>query len=101
SLREGAPRRFTLTDAGPLVALIDAGEPRHEECVEAFEGLALPLVTTWPAFTEAMHLLGRHGTRAQQTLWKLVESARLVLAELSPAAVARSARLMTQYADQP
>ena len=58
-------------------------------------------MTTWPAFTEAMYLLGRRGTRAQETLWKLVDSARLVLAELSPAAIARSARLMTQYADQP
>jgi hypothetical protein len=91
---------LTLADAGPLIALIDAGEPRHEDCVEALEHLALPLVTTWPAFAEAMYLLGRGGIRAQSGLWRFVETARLVLADLSPEAVGRAARLMTQYADQ-
>ena len=52
---------MTLTDAGPLIALIDAGEPDHERCTQALAQLALPLLTTWPAFTEAMYLLGRAG----------------------------------------
>jgi predicted nucleic acid-binding protein len=51
----------TLTDAGPLIALIDADEPDHAACLEALDLVALPLVTTWPAFTEAMYLLGRAG----------------------------------------
>lgn len=93
---------MTLTDAGPLIAIIDSGEPRHAECVEALDLLELPLVTTWPAFTEAMYLLGRGGgLRGQQALWRLVESGRLILADLSQAVVARAARLMSQYADQP
>ena len=49
---------MTLTDAGPLTALIDRGEAAHERCVTALATLRAPMVTTWPAFAEAMCLLG-------------------------------------------
>jgi predicted nucleic acid-binding protein len=92
----------TLTDAGPLIAIIDADEPDHVMCVEAVDRTALPLVTTWPTFTEAMYLLGRAGgIKGQRALWKLVQTDRLVVADLSAAAGERSARLMDQYADRP
>jgi uncharacterized protein len=92
----------TLTDAGPLIAMIDADESDHDACVEALDELALPLLTTWPAFTEAMYLLGRAGgLRAQDALWRLVQSERLVVADLSADTVERTARLMTKYSDRP
>jgi predicted nucleic acid-binding protein len=92
----------TLTDAGPLVALIDADEADHETCVLSLQTLTLPLLTTWPAFTEAMYLLGRAGGSAgQQALWKLVLSRRLDVVELSRGAVERSSILMAKYADRP
>jgi hypothetical protein len=92
----------TLTDAGPLIAIIDADEPDHAACLEALEQLAFPLVTTWPAFTEAMYLLGRAGgIEGQRAVWRLVQTGRLVVAELSGPAVERSARLMEKYADLP
>lgn len=93
---------MTLTDAGPLIAIIDADEPDHTACLEALDQLALPLVTTWPAFTEAMYLLAKAGgIRGQGALWRLVQTGRLVLADLSRSAVERSARLIDQYADRP
>ena len=46
---------MTLTDAGPLIAIIDADEPDHSSCMYGLDQLILPLVTTWPAFTEAMY----------------------------------------------
>jgi predicted nucleic acid-binding protein len=103
----------TLTDAGPLIAMIDADEPDHVACMEALDQIVIPLVTTWPAFTEAMYLLARAGgirgyllaraggIRAQRALWRLVRTDRLAIADLSPSAVDRSARLMDQYADRP
>jgi len=92
----------TLSDAGPLIAIIDADEPDHDACLHALDELSLPLVTTWPAFTEAMYLLGRAGGMpGQRALWTLVQSGRLVLADLSSEAVQRSERLMDQYADRP
>jgi hypothetical protein len=92
----------TLTDAGPLIAIIDADEADHASCVDALDRLTIPLITTWPAFTEAMYLLARAGgIRAQQALWHLVRTDLLFVADLSPSAVDRSARLMDQYADRP
>ncbi|MGC1183631.1 MAG: PIN domain nuclease [Candidatus Dormiibacterota bacterium] len=93
---------MTLTDAGPLIAIIDADELDHVACVEALNQISVPLVTTWPAFTEAMYLLARAGgISAQRALWRLLQTNRLVVADLSPAAVDRSARLMDQYSDRP
>lgn len=93
---------MTLTDAGPLIALIDAGEPDHAACVAALDDLRLPLVTTWPAFTEAMYLLVRAGgSPARRALWRLVETDRLSIADLSEQATRRTARLMDEYADRP
>ena len=93
---------MTLTDAGPLIAIIDADEPDHDACLAALDELALPLVTTWPAFTEAMYLLGQAGGIAgQRALWRLVQTDRVVIAELSTAALDRSAQLMDKYADRP
>lgn len=93
---------MTLTDAGPLVALIDADEADHEVCRLVLAGLRLPLSTTWPAFTEAMYLLSRAGGRAgQEALWKLTLSGRLDIADLSRPALERSSRLMAKYADLP
>ncbi|HEY5878802.1 MAG TPA: PIN domain-containing protein [Nakamurella sp.] len=93
---------MTLTDAGPLVALIDADEADHQICTQSLRTLTLPLLTTWPAFTEAMYLLGRAGGAAgRQALWRLLLTGRLEVAELSWASIERSAELMTKYADRP
>ena len=93
---------MTLGDAGPLIAIIDADEPDHASCLDALDQLSLPLNTTWPVFTEAMDLVARAGgIRVQRALWRLVSTDRLVVADLSPSAVERSAWLMDQYADRP
>ncbi len=91
-----------LVDAGPLVAIIDADEPDHRDCVAALAGLETPLVTTWPAFTEAMYLLGdAGGGRGQDALWRLVRSDRLRLADLERPQLERAAQLMMKYRDLP
>jgi uncharacterized protein len=91
----------TLTDAGPLVALVDADEADHRRCIDALAELSLPLLTTWPALTEAMYLLGENGWRGQEPLWRMVLRDDLVLATLSREASERSARLMERYSDRP
>lgn len=91
-----------LTDAGPLVALIDDGEPDHARCHAARMVFSLPMVTTRLAFTEAMYLLGRAGGwPAQAALWSMLERGMLQIAELSEAAVLRMRALMEQYRDLP
>lgn len=93
---------MTLTDAGPLIALIDAGEPDHDRCRETLETLELPLLTTWPAFTEAIYLLGQAaGWSGQDALWKMIRRGALTLADLDRGLTLRSAELMDRYRDRP
>jgi predicted nucleic acid-binding protein len=93
-------RGVTLTDASALVALLDPDELHHGRCVETVKGLHGLLLTTWPAFTEAMYLLGRNkGWPAQNGLWRLVQQGVLAVAQ-QPAS-ARMASLMEQYRDLP
>jgi predicted nucleic acid-binding protein len=91
-----------LVDAGPLVALIDRGEPDHERCVEALSGLTAPMVTTWPALTEAMYLVGgAGGWIAQEALWKLLERGDLQIVQLDDALQEKTRALMGKYRDTP
>lgn len=93
---------MTLTDAGPLVALIDADEQDHERCKAALDEVTLPMLTTWPAFTEAIYLLGRGGGwPAQDALWRLVRRGDVEIAALAAADLTRAATLMRSYADRP
>ena len=92
--------RGVLADAGPLVALLDHGDAHHFACVEALKTLRDPLVTVWPAFTEAMYLLGSswHG---QKALWSRLEAGALMLAPLDEGDASRMRELMEKYRDLP
>ena len=91
-----------LVDAGPLVALIDRGEQDHDLCLKTLSSLSAPMVTTWPAFTEAMYLLGSAGGwKAQEALWKLLERGDLQLVALDTPLQNRARALMTKYRDMP
>ncbi len=94
---------MTLTDTGPLVALIDKRDPNHIACMRTSQRLPPgPLVTTWPCLTEAMYLLGKvGGHQYQEKLWKLRSAGRLVLHELSFAETDRVEALMARYCNVP
>jgi predicted nucleic acid-binding protein len=92
----------TLTDAGPLIALIDSGEPDHERCRGTLDQLEFPLLTTWPAFTEAIYLLGQvAGWRGQDALWTMIKRDALTFAELDASLSLRCSELMERYRDHP
>ena len=92
--------RGVLVDAGPLVALIDRGDDHHQRCVDALRGIRDPLMTVWPAVTEAMYLLGPSWP-AQAALWEMVESEAVALLPLDGEDVPRMAELMRKYKDLP
>jgi len=94
---------MTLTDTGPLVALVNRNDPNHAACLATSKRLPSgPLVTTWPCLTEAMHLVFRGGGYpAQAALWTLRRAGRLVLHDLAASEVDRMALLMEKYRDRP
>jgi hypothetical protein len=92
--------RGVLVDAGPLVAILDQSDPHHSDCVAALKTLRDPLVTVWPAFTEAMYLLGS-SWRGQKALWSRVETEGLTLAPLDEGDAPRMRELMEKYRDLP
>ena len=93
---------MTLTDAGALVALVDKSQPHNPRCRATFATLSLPLITTWPAFTEAMYLVSRiGGWPLQRTLWTYVEERVLEIHLSNEAEQQRMRQLMEQYYDTP
>ena len=89
-----------LADAGALIAVIEPTDAHHASCVGALQQIRDPLVTVWPAFTEAMYLL-RGSARSQAALWGMLESGGLDVAPLTPADAPQMRALMTRYRDQP
>jgi hypothetical protein len=89
-----------LVDAGPLIAILDRSDPEHERCVDTLKTLSVPLLTIWPAFTEAMYLLGASWP-AQRTLLHYVTDGALRMAPLAEDDVSRIRDLMQKYRDLP
>lgn len=94
----------TLTDTGPLYALVDEdGQAQNfARCDALLPLLDFPLVTTWPCLAEAMYLCGQSGGwRRQKRLWETVTRGLLRLHALSEIETLRMAALMETYADTP
>lgn len=89
-----------LVDAGPLIALLDRGDVHHKGCVDALDEIRGPLLTVWPAFTEAMYLLN-FSHQAQTALWEMVEIGALGIAPLDENDAPRMKALMRKYRDLP
>lgn len=93
---------MTLTDAGALVALLDKNQPQNVRCRSTFPSLSLPLLTTWPALTEAMYLLYQiGGWSPQDKLWEYLEEGVLHLHTLGEIERQRMRQLMETYRDTP
>ena len=89
-----------LVDAGALVGVLDESDAAHAPAIEVLAGIREPLYSVWPAFTEAMHLLG--GTpRGQEALCDMVEDGALGLLALDRTDIGRLKQLMQQYSDLP
>ena len=94
---------MTLTDTGPIVALLDIGDKHHKSCLIAAGSLDPgSMATTWPCFTEAMYLLGAvGGFRYQERLWSARSTGRIVILDLSSEDADRMDALMRKYSDSP
>jgi predicted nucleic acid-binding protein len=90
-----------LIDAGPIIAIFDGDDIGHAACVAALPA-AVPLVTTWPCFAEAMYILRRElGYPGQEALWQLHATGQLIIHESGLAEQERMRALMDEYQDIP
>jgi predicted nucleic acid-binding protein len=89
-----------LIDTGAILALLDRTDRWHRVCVDAFEQLRLPLVTSEAVLTELFHLVGdsRHEIEAA---WRLVRSGAIVPAAIEDSELSPIQTLMSRYADRP
>ncbi len=93
---------MTLCDAGPLYALVDKKQSKHAIIRKVLTRISMPLITTWPCFTEAMYLaLNRGGWAMQQQLGKLLLERMLVVYEIQPRDYLRLFQLIEKYQDRP
>ena len=89
-----APRDILL-DSGPLVALLDQGDPHHRACVELWHDIAERCITTDAVVTEATHLVGRAG--ASSLPLELLLAARIPVVSLDQGSHEHAVRLMRRY----
>ena len=68
-----------LVDTGAILALLDRTDRWHEVCVDTFQQLRLPLVTSEAVLTEVFHLVGDN-RREMETAWKFIRSGAIRLA---------------------
>ncbi|MGP8245169.1 MAG: type II toxin-antitoxin system VapC family toxin [Bryobacteraceae bacterium] len=89
-----------LIDTGAILALLDKTDRWHRICVDTFEHLRLPLLTSEAVLTELFHLVGdsRHETDAA---WRLVRSGAIELAAIEDSELPQIQALMSRYSDHP
>lgn len=95
-------RPTVVVDTGPIVALLDADEARHDWARARFEDLRAPLLTCQAVLSEASFLLRRAGADPSLPV-RLVRRGVLEVASLfdTDTDADALARLMRRYADVP
>jgi len=87
-----------LIDTGPLVAFFDASDHYHGRCLDILKEIDGPLVTTWPALTEAFYLLD-FSCKAQDGLWQFLIRGGVEIQDQDPTSLQRCRTLMEKYRD--
>jgi len=90
-----------LIDTSALVAIVDVGDPWHEQCRDAYDGSRLPLVTTEAVLTETFHFALRRGRPLRQPTWDFIRLGSIQLAPITHAELPALETLMHRYAARP
>ena len=87
--------RDVLLDTGPLVAVLDRGDPHHVACVALWNEIADRCITTEAVVTEATHLVGRAG--GSPLPLQLLLAARIPIVSIERAGHEHAVGLMRRY----
>jgi predicted nucleic acid-binding protein len=88
--------RRVLLDTGFVVALVNAGDPDHDRCVEVWRGLRARLFSVEGVLIECAHLL-RRVSGATAAAVHLAYGAGTQFVPASEARIGRAIDLMTKY----
>ena len=91
--------RDVLLDTGPIVAVLDRGDPLHAACVTLWHEIADRCITTEAVVTEATHLVGRAG--GSPLPLELLLAARIPIVSIESAGHEHAVRLMRRYGTLP
>jgi uncharacterized protein len=89
-----------LIDTGAILALLDRTDRWHGLCVDAFQQLRLPLVTSQAVLAELFHLVG-DSRREMKTAWKFIRSGAIRLAVIEDSELREIHTLMSRYCHRP
>jgi hypothetical protein len=89
-----------LIDTGAILALLDRTDGWHQPCVDAFQHLRLPLITSEAVLTELFHLVGGD-RRETEAAWKFLRSGAVAMAEIGDSELPDVQALMSRYWDRP
>ncbi len=92
--------RNTLIDAGLIIALFDRSDKYHQPIRSFLQDNDFRLITTWPAVTEASHMLD-FDVRAQVGLLTWIYRGGLRIHEIDADGIGRAIELSEKYQDQP
>jgi len=79
---------------------LDRTDRWHRVCVDAFQRLRLPLLTSEAVLTELFHLVG-DSRKEVEAAWKFVRSGALQLGAIEHSEIPQLHALMSRYADRP
>src|SRR5208283_3471052 len=88
-----------LIDTGAILALLDRTDRWHSICVDTFQQLRLPLLTSEAVLTELFHLVGDN-RKEMESSWKFVRSGALRLAAIEDSELPEIHSLMSRYWDR-
>lgn len=89
-----------LIDTGAILAMLDKRDPWHRICVETFQHLRAPLLTSEAVLTELFHMVG-DDRREMEGAWGFVRSGALKLAEILDSELPEIHALMSRYWNRP
>jgi predicted nucleic acid-binding protein len=89
-----------LIATGAILALLDRDDRWHESCVDAFQRLRLPLLTSEAVLTELFHVVG-DSQKEREAAWKFVRSGALVVGAIDHGELPQLHALMSRYWDRP
>src|SRR5580658_2038153 len=88
-----------LIDTGAILALLDRTDRWHQPCVDAFQQLRLPLITSEAILTDLFHLVGGN-RRETEAAWKFLRSGAVEMVAMADSELPEVHALMSRYSDR-